>query len=61
MSIDKLLSGRFWLTIMAGVVFVYTACTGMLMAETVAVILYAVFKEYFGRADRKDNETKPTT
>ena len=48
----KLLSGRFWLTIISGLVFAYVACTRILPPEATAAILTAVFTSYFQRSDR---------
>lgn len=50
---EKLLSGRFWLTMIAGFVFAFTACSKLLSTEAVASILTAVFTSYFLRR-RKD-------
>jgi len=51
--IQKLMSGRFLLTVAAAFVFVYAAVTKMLSpAETVAVLMF-VFQAYFN----KNNDT----
>jgi len=50
---EKILSGRFILTVLSGLVFAYTACKGMLPGEAVAAILVSVFAAYFQRPDRK--------
>ncbi|MES0334829.1 MAG: hypothetical protein SFH39_00505 [Candidatus Magnetobacterium sp. LHC-1] len=52
--IDKLLSGRLWLSIIAGVVFLYAAVHKIMSAEAIASIITAVFTSYFSRNDRKE-------
>lgn len=56
--INKVLSGRFLLTVTCAVVFAYIACKGMLEVAAVTSILSSVFTAYFGRNDRAA-ETKP--
>lgn len=51
--IDKLLSGRLWLTIITGLVFAYAVYTKLLSAEATATIITMVFVSYFQRQDRK--------
>lgn len=53
--IDKLLSGRLWITLCAGIVFVYCSVKGILTPETIAVLVTAVIKDYFTRPDRGSN------
>ena len=53
--IDKILSGRFWLTIITGFVFAYAVKTKTLNAEATATIIAMVFISYFQR-DRKKEE-----
>ena len=50
--VDKLLSGRFILTCVCGVVFAYVACTNRIEVAAITAILSAVFTSYFGRNDR---------
>lgn len=50
---DKILSGRFILTVLSGLTFAYMSCKGMLPGEAVAAILVSVFTSYFTRSDRK--------
>ncbi len=52
---NKLLSGRWILTVASALVFVYAAIKGILDAATVATILMFVFKSYFDRNDRAEN------
>jgi hypothetical protein len=53
--IKKLLSGRFWLTIIAGFVFAYATVAKILAPEAVAAILATVFTAYFDKKDRGGN------
>jgi hypothetical protein len=48
---EKLLSGRWILTLVAGAVFIYCAVTGTLTGE-VGTIVAMVFTLYFTRQDR---------
>ena len=50
--VDKCMSGRFILTVIAGVVFLYCAVTKSIEGATVTAILMMIFKEYFDRNDR---------
>ena len=51
--VQKLISGRLFLTICAGIVFVYASFTKVLSpAEIVGVIMF-VFTAYFSRNDRQ--------
>jgi len=52
---SKLLSGRFYLTIIAGLVFAYSVRRGILNAEATATIITMVFISYFQR-DRKEEK-----
>ena len=54
--IDKLLSGRFWLSIMTGIVFAYAVYAKILPEEAVAVIITMVFVSYFQRSDRSNGK-----
>ena len=51
---DKLLSGRYFLTVISGLVFAYATYTKLLNAEAVAAIITMVFINYF-RQDRPAN------
>lgn len=59
----KLLSGRFWLTLISGLVFAYVACKEIMPPTATAAILTAVFTSYFQRSDRvpRAPETESTT
>jgi hypothetical protein len=46
----KLLSGRFWLTMMVGVTYVYLACTGILGVQEVMEVTLLVAYAYFQKA-----------
>ena len=50
--IDKLFSGRYFLTICAGCVFVYCSIHSILTPETIAVIIVGVMKDYFNKIDK---------
>ena len=50
--IDKILSGRFWLTIIAGGVFAWASVKGKINAEAISAIISMVFISYFQRQDR---------
>ena len=54
--IDKLLSGRFILTIIGGIAFLYVVIYKMMPPEAVASILTAIFMSYFNRSDRNGKE-----
>lgn len=55
----KLLSGRFILTIMGGIAFLYCVFTKQLEAATITAILMMIFQAYFQRPDRKDVNKQP--
>jgi len=44
---EKLSSGKFWLTIISGVVFAYAVYKKILSAEATATIITMVFISYF--------------
>jgi len=50
---NKLLSGRWILTIICGLVFFWAAIYRILSAEAIGIILTMVFKDYFGKDDTK--------
>ena len=50
---DKLLSGRYILTIASACVFVYCSVMGILKPEVIATIISMVFTLYFTRSDRE--------
>ena len=51
MNLDNLVSGRFWLAIMVGAVFVYAACMNILEAKDILIICMIVFRDYFNKKD----------
>jgi len=56
--LSKILSGRFILTIIVGIVFLYCAVTNKIEEAAVTAILSMIFQSYFNRHDReKDNGT----
>ena len=50
---EKLLSGRFILTVVGGFVFAYCAVKGLLEAQAVASILSMIFISYFQKDNNK--------
>ena len=52
--LKKLLSGRYFLTIVGGLVFGYCAVKGLLEAQAVASILSMIFISYFQKNNNKD-------
>lgn len=50
--IGKLISGRYYLTIVAGVVFAYAVYAKILDSQATGAILTAIFLSYFNRNDR---------
>ena len=53
--IAKATSGRFWLTIITGVVFAYAVWKRIINAEATVTIITLVFMNYFQR-DKKTEE-----
>jgi len=49
---NKLLSGRFFLTVICGLVFFLASISGQLSNEAIAAIIATVFQAYFNRTDR---------
>jgi hypothetical protein len=49
---DKLLSGRYALTIAVSATFVYCAAKGIIPAEAVVGVIVLVIRDYFDRSDR---------
>jgi hypothetical protein len=49
--LDKIFSGRYFLTVCAGVAFVWLAVLGRLSAETVSMIIVIIIKDYFTKKD----------
>ena len=56
---DKLLSGRYFLTVVSGLVFAYATYTKLLNAEAVAAIISMVFISYFQRDRGQNGKTPP--
>ena len=57
----KLLSGRLWLTIIAGLVFAYATYSKILNSEAVASICTMVFMAYFSKQKEAASTTTPQT
>jgi hypothetical protein len=51
MNWNKLFSGRYFLTICCGLVFIYAAWAGKLNEATIAAIITSVFTNYFNKKD----------
>ena len=47
--LSKLTSGRFWLSVIAGIVFAATAIGGTLPTEATVMLLVMIFRDYFAR------------
>lgn len=58
---NKLLSGRFLLTIATAIVFVYLALVGRMEAKDTMLIITMVFTLYFTRNDRGTPPTQGGT
>ena len=58
---SKAWSARFWLAIMAGIVFCYSTWAKILDGATVGVIVVSVFHAYFSRTDRTPPDTNGDT
>lgn len=56
--LSKLASGRYILTVIAGVVFFVLSIKSILPTDKIQEILLMVFVLYFTRADRQKGETK---
>ena len=54
--IVKLFSGRFILTVIAGLVFLYCAVTKRIEEAAITAILSMIFQSYFNRSDRANKE-----
>jgi amino acid permease len=50
--IAKLLSGRYFLTIIAGIVFATLSITGKLAGDKISEIILIIVYAYFSRQDR---------
>lgn len=53
---EKLLSGRYYLTIVGGVVFFYAVWKRILPDAATASIITAIFMSYFSRNDRQSEK-----
>ena len=58
--VTKITSGRYYLTLVGGLVFAYAVHAKVLDNQATAAILTAIFMSYFQRTDRngKGGETK---
>jgi len=53
---QKLFSGRYFLTVVAGIVFAYAVYAKLLDAQATSAIISMVFISYFQRTDRLTNK-----
>ena len=56
--VDKAFSGRYFLTVVTGIVFAYVAIRKTINADVVATIITMVFTLYFTRTDRNGQPPK---
>jgi len=56
--LEKLLSGRFILTLIVGCVFAYCSCTGMLGVDKVMEVILLVIYGYFTKNRSQPNPPK---
>jgi len=56
--VRQVTSGRYFLTIIAGLVFAYATYAKILDSQAVSAIVTAVFISYFNRSDRPKEEAK---
>lgn len=52
--LDKLLSGRWILTVICGFAFLYAVLAKQMAEATITAILLAVFNSYFDKKDRNN-------
>jgi hypothetical protein len=55
--IAKVTSGKFWLSIIAGIVFAYATYSKILSGEAVSAIISMVFVSYFTKDKGNGNPT----
>lgn len=53
---EKLLSGRWILTCICGIVFAYCSIKRVIPPEAITAIMSSMFTAYFNRNDRKQTE-----
>lgn len=53
--LEKIFSGRYFLTIVGGIVFAYAVWSKILEPQATSAILTAIFLSYFNRSDRNEN------
>lgn len=57
--LDKILSGRWLLTVICGIVFAFCAFKKIIPPDATISIVSMVFISYFQRQDRKPEDTQP--
>ena len=57
--LNKILSGRFILTVIIGGTFAYVSVRGIVPSEAVIGVIVMVIRDYFSRQDRPKEDVKP--
>jgi len=57
-DLAKFSSGKFWLTIISGIVFAWCAMRHVLNSEAISAILSMVFISYFQKSDKAGSNEK---
>ena len=57
--LNKILSGRFILTVIIGATFAYVSIRGRIPSEAVIGVIVMVIRDYFSRQDRPKEDVKP--
>ena len=57
--LNKVLSGRFILTVIIGATFAYVSIRGRIPSEAVIGVIVMVIRDYFSRQDRPKEDVKP--
>lgn len=53
--LSKIFSGRYFLTVICGIAFLYCVFNKMLEGSTITAVILSVFNSYFSRQDRGQN------
>lgn len=56
----KLISGRFWFTVVTAIVFLGSSMSGLLNSEQILSVIMLVIGFYFNRTDRQPKNTEGT-
>ena len=57
--LNKILSGRFILTVIIGATFAYVSIRGRIPSEAVIGVIVMVIRDYFSRSDRATDNNIP--